>query len=301
MNVDDWEEPLDPLASFNRKAGILRDHVRMVASGKTTGCYIYGPAGTGKTHNVETTLDENDSPRHYCNGHMTPIGLFDGLAKHHDKIVVIDDIAGMFTNPQSLGILLAALGCQPGGERLIKYQTARDIRAVYFTGGVVMLSNLNLRSVPIHQALMSRIGCVAFDPDEKEIEAFLRYLYRDGCGENDLDAGECQMVIDHVLMECQRYSRRLDLRTIKKALPFYALWKSGDTETDWRDFVSSGIKGVADQISLPAGGLGRAERVEHETEIARRLQAAYPDRQARAAAWEAETGKSERALYRRLK
>jgi hypothetical protein len=75
-------------------------------------------------------------------------------------------------------------------------------------------------------------------------------------------------------------------------------WANGACETHWRHLLDSRLK---ERVITPSGGeyQSRAARKEHEQAIARRI--ARMARAERLEVWKQETGKSEPALYRRLK
>jgi hypothetical protein len=290
------------LESFNMKSGIVRDRVSQVIRGMANGAYIFGPPGTGKTYNTRSVAEQMGATYAYQNGHLTPKGFYELLDDHAAELIVLDDVSSLLNSPQSLNLLLAALGGQPGGERVIKYDTAYESRSSHFSGGIIVLSNLRLRDAPLQQALMSRVQAFEFDPEPEEIEAFLRDHLENGSDQLGLDGKECNEVLDHIVAECDRYGCRLDFRLVlDKGLKDYRFWRDKESETHWRDLISSSIKQRADTIAHSQAGLGRADRVRAETVIAGRIRAEHADRASQVAAWTALTGKSERALYRRLK
>jgi hypothetical protein len=81
------------LQELQQRLTVVRDRVRGVARRHCTGFYLFGRPGTSKTHTVRTTLDELNIPYEYHSGHLTPLGLFDLLAEHHDSVIVLDDVS----------------------------------------------------------------------------------------------------------------------------------------------------------------------------------------------------------------
>ena len=179
----------DPeLAELNRRLGIVRDRVKGVAEHGQPGFYLYGRAGTAKTYTVRTTLDKIGCDYEYQLGHLTPIGLFDLLEANSTKIIVLDDVATIFNQPAALNILLAALGKQPDGKRIVKYKRQGKTVSVEFTGGIIAISNLELHGNAVMDALKSRFQPLNYDPTNEQIMALMHdiasrgYTLADGRG-----------------------------------------------------------------------------------------------------------------------
>ena len=94
---DEIGKDADHLERFQRRQTIIRDRVRGVAGGHYPGAYIFGPAGTGKTHTVRTALRTIGAPHVYHSGHVTPMGLFELLAEHPSSTLVLDDVGAVLT------------------------------------------------------------------------------------------------------------------------------------------------------------------------------------------------------------
>src|SRR5690242_4669931 len=99
--------------SLSRRLSLVRDLVRGVSRGYYPGLYLYGPPGTGKTYTVMKTLAASGRQVKYHKGHITAIGLVELLDEYSDGIVVLDDVAEIFSSPVGLQIFLAALGRSP--------------------------------------------------------------------------------------------------------------------------------------------------------------------------------------------
>src|SRR5438093_1345000 len=98
------------LAELDARNRIVRDFVRGVARHYATGCYLYGPPGTSKTHTVRDVLEAQvKTPYVYRRGHLTPLGLYQLLESHADQVIVLDDVGAIFSEVIALQILLAAL------------------------------------------------------------------------------------------------------------------------------------------------------------------------------------------------
>ncbi|WP_425397304.1 ATP-binding protein [Aeoliella sp.] len=302
------KSPSVHLQSFILKQGLVRDRVRSVAAGKATGTYLFGPPGTGKTHIARQTLEDLDVPYHYCNGHVTPMGLFDALGEHCDKVIVIDDVGGLFKESQAMNILMAATGRQRDGHRQIDYQRSGEHRRIYFDGGLVMLSNLTLHDKPLQQALKSRVHYTEFDPTQDEVEAFLRDYASRSEASIGMPQSEALEVLEFALQCCDEYSCRLDFRLmIDKSWPDYLLWKNGKTDSRWRtdshwqDLVRTTIKERADEVSEQP--LSKAEEMLLDRNTLETLASQGLAGKQLLAAWNEKRGQShsQATMYRHLR
>lgn len=290
------------LEELNRRQAVIRDRVRGVASGLHTGFYLFGRPGTSKTYTVRTALEKEGCTYHYHDGHLTPMGLFDLLAEQHDRVIVLDDVAELFKQRIALQILLAALGHQPDetGARVVKYRRQGSEETIHFTGGIVMISNLELHSGGVLDALKSRVHYLCYTPSDEQIAAMMRSIAANGW--RTLDPDECLEVADFLIAESQRVGCHLDLRLlVNKAFPDYLQYQQGDCETHWKDLILTTLEEQLIELkhTTPAKA-GRKKTKEQEQGLVRELLAQYETKDERIAAWQAETGKSQRAFYRRL-
>src|SRR3954464_11721428 len=165
---------------------IIKDRVRGVVHGQSNGMYIHGRAGTSKTYMVRSTLETLAVNYSYSNGHLTPIGLFDLIAEHQDRVIVLDDVSAIFNQPIALQLLLAALGNPHNGSkaRLVRYKTAKETRVVPFTGGLICISNLPLdgHHHEVLAALKDRAFVVNYEPTDEQIHALIGKLAGEGVG-----------------------------------------------------------------------------------------------------------------------
>jgi len=298
----------EALLDLDRRLGILRDRIRAVAIKRTNGLYLCGRPGTSKTFTVRTTLENLDASYFYHDGHITPMGLFELLQEHCDKVIVLDDVSEIFKQKQALQILLAALGSQPDdtGTKVVKHRRQGLEQRVNFTGGVIAISNLELQKDSLLQALKSRVHYQRYEPTDEQIAALMYSIAANGFVRRDisLPPDQCCEVVGYLLAECQRLAVRPDIRLlVDKSLPDYMMWLSKMTETDWRDLVTSTVEEelIALKHTPTKPTLGRSERKLSEQELVSDIAKMHSKRSDRIAAWKAQTGKSERAFYRRLK
>jgi len=303
----DEELQRDPLVDLNSRLTVIRDRVRGVALGHHTGFYLFGRPGTSKTYTVKTTLDELGVKYVYVDGHLTAMGLFELLEEQPDRIIVLDDVSQLFTDKKALQILLAALGNQPDDRhtRIIKYRRQGKDRTIRFSGGIIAISNLELHSQPLLEAVKSRVHYLKYSPTDEQLAALMMEVARHGwpITSPKLTPGECLEVAVFLIGECQRLGVRLDMRLlVDKAFPDYLQHREGDTEAHWKDLVLTTLEEqLIDLTHTKAEAPSRHAQKEIEHEIIRQLIDEFSDREEQVAAWIERTGKSERAFYRRLK
>jgi hypothetical protein len=299
------------LAELNRRQRVMRDYVRGVASGRTTGLYLFGPPGTGKTHTVQGVL-ENEVSEVYCYqpGHLTPGGLFELIAGRQEDVIVLDDLSVIFKSDVALQILLSALGKpdRSGGGRMVKYKRKDREQRVCFRGGIICISNKELHDDDLLDAFKSRVHVLHYAPPDAQMGALMLDIASRGWSADGevvtVTPGEAVRVTEYVLGEALRLGCRLDLRLLtNKAFPDYQQWKDGESESDWRDLVTASIEQhlFAPRHGEEGGPIDRQARLEEERRIAREVAREHKTREGRVKAWAERTGgKSERAFYRRL-
>jgi len=295
----------DPLKQLDLRLAVIRDRVKGVALRHHNGVYLFGRAGTGKTYWVKRVLAELECRCEYHHGHLTPMGLFELLEKHPACVIVLDDIAEILKNSTALQILLAALGNQPDdtGVRKVKYRRQGLDVTVDFTGGIILISNLELHSAPLLAALKSRVHYLRHDPSDEQIAALMRQIAAQGRPQHGLSSAECLEVVEFVIAESVRLGCRLDIRLlVDKALPDFAQHRAGETETHWKDLVLATLEGQVQELKyVSESPAGRRDRKEKEQQLLQNILAEHGTTADRLTAWYDQTRKSERAFYRRLR
>lgn len=95
------------------------------------GLLLYGAGGLGKTvctmDKLHAELREHEI--HYQNGYTTPLALYETLHTYRDyKVIVLDDVEGLFGNKLSVSILKGALW-KSDGVRKVSYTSTSSILA----------------------------------------------------------------------------------------------------------------------------------------------------------------------------
>jgi len=263
------------IQDLDRRLGVVRDFVRQVADARATGLYLYGPAGTGKTRTVTSTLAKSlDCPYVYFRGHLTPIGLFELLAENQDEIIVLDDLSSVFESDIALQILLSALEPPAFRDRTrpVEYKRQGKRQVAQFRGGIICISNLELHGNELLDAFNSRTNTMKYDPSSAELGAFMLKVASLGYPATEtstMTPAEATDVARYVIEKILRIGSRFDLRLlVGKAFVSYQQVKDGEAESDWRDLVTATIEQHLlepkhEGISLPT----RKERMEEDRRI----------------------------------
>lgn len=262
----------DHLNSFHDKIQIIHDRVSSVAEGYHTAVYIVGRAGTSKTYSVEEHLKSLEKPWVRRNARISPLGLFDLFGDYPEHTIVLDDIPSLFSDRQALQILLPALDGKPHHPRTITYKTRTHDERVQFVGGVIAVSNLELRNDPLANALASRVITVEHEPTDDEIWAFMQHLASRGFKE--LTPNECTEVAEFVRKETQDMDRRLDLRYLTKAWNDRRQWRDGKAKTHWTKLVQTSLrKPIIEVPEITA----KKEEIQRQIEDVRIAMERFPD------------------------
>jgi hypothetical protein len=303
------EKRSEYLAELRKRQGIFRDYVRAVAKGYATGLYLHGRPGTAKTHTVREVLEEEIREIYvYQRGHLTPMGLFELIAANLDEVIVLDDTAAILKSDVPLQILLSALEHPTTRDRsrIVKYRRQGEEQRASFRGGIICISNRELRDDDMLGAFKSRVHTLNYDPSDAQLGALMLDIadrgWPIGSSNPEIDPQAAHVVAHYLIGEMLRLSCPFDLRLfVNKALPDYQQWKDGEAESDWRDLITASIEehlvAVRHSEEPP---VSREARKEEEQAIVQEIMRDHASRDERVRAWIKRTGKSERAFYRRL-
>ncbi len=127
------------------KTDLLKDHLRMVVEKKCPCLLVQGRTGIGKTHAVINTLKEMGAEFEYMSGFSTPLALYQYMYDYRDKLLVLDDLEGLFSDFRAVSLLKAATG-ETNGKRIVSYNTTSKAAKDYPTKfemkeGIVILCN----------------------------------------------------------------------------------------------------------------------------------------------------------------
>src|SRR5437867_3974952 len=93
------------LATLETKLQLVRDYVGQVAGGYTTGLYLFGEGGIGKSFTVLQELDRLKADYKLFNSRMTGRGLYNALEKFPDSVHVLEDMEQITRDRGAQGVL----------------------------------------------------------------------------------------------------------------------------------------------------------------------------------------------------
>jgi GTPase SAR1 family protein len=100
----------------------------ILTTSKYEGLVLLGEGGVGKSlltlSFVKNLLNPNEWE--YSNGYTTPLAFYEFLRENRNKkVVILDDVEGIFSNPLALSILKGALW-DSDGKRIVQYSSKSD-------------------------------------------------------------------------------------------------------------------------------------------------------------------------------
>jgi hypothetical protein len=201
---------------LDRKLRLIDDRVTAVVRGYSTGLFLYGSGGLGKSYSVYRRLEALDCHPKTFNSRMTALGLFRALQRAPDSVHVLEDMERLTGDRDAQGVLRSALWSQADRERVVTWTTGEGEQRFAFGGGLIMLANRPLGDLPELRALASRIAVHRLEVTDAEMVAHMRRIARQGFTryQHRLEAGRCLEVCEHVIQECRRASCPLDLRLL---------------------------------------------------------------------------------------
>jgi hypothetical protein len=134
--------------------------IQMVCRGICNSCVLVGGGGTGKTFLSTNTMKKEKVDFVYQNTYTTPLELYKYLYENRDKIIVLDDIDGLWNNEKCLAILKSALW-ETDGKRILTMNTSDKVlqntpKIFEFKGRIIILSNKINKDDEHISALLSR-------------------------------------------------------------------------------------------------------------------------------------------------
>jgi hypothetical protein len=290
------------LNKLDRKLRLIDDRVNAVVRGYSTGLYLCGAGGLGKSYSVFKQLQLCGCEFRAFNSRMTALGLFRELDRAPDAVHVLEDMERITNDRDAQGVLRAALWSQADRDRVVTWTTGTggELRFV-FRGGLIMLANRPLADLPELRALASRIAVHKFEISDTEMAAHMRRIAASGEWtryQHRLEVEQAKVIAEFVIAECHRVSCRLDLRLYDNACLDFLHWESG-SHLHWQDLVTSRLEQAAAHFRQEVSKLSREERKEHERGLVHEIIRETSDPKEQLRLWEQRTGKRHTAFYTR--
>jgi hypothetical protein len=170
------------IAKLSERFEVLGDMTQAAIDGDVRALIVSGPAGLGKSHDVETILSKNNiSEDNIVKGYIKATGLFKLLYQHRNKgnILVLDDADSVFFDDISLSFLKAVL--DTNDRRTVSYlsegiliddETSERLpKSFKFDGTIIFITNLDFddmimrghKLAPHLQALVSRAHYISLE------------------------------------------------------------------------------------------------------------------------------------------
>lgn len=190
------------------------------------------------------------------------------------------------------------------GGRIIKYRRQGVNQVIVFTGSIIAISNVELHSKGVMEAIRSRVNHVSYNPTDDQLRVLILQIASQGYTTSQgytISKEECVEIASLLIDESLRIGVRLDLRNLThKAYPSFVQWKLQMTENHWHDLVRQSL---LDQVKHSDG---ENEKTRLNTKASEHMivqmlfEKHKGDRATIIAKWCEMTGKSERAIYRRM-
>lgn len=237
------------LEKLEAKYQVIRDRTLLVAGGWSTGMYIYGEGGIGKSFNVIKTLRELKLNFHLLNTRLSGPAFAQELAMNPVDLFVVEDIKDVLGNPGAMNLLQSALWGQRDDTgkmvRIITYTVMRNRFQFQFEGQVIFTGNSPLSDIPELRALGTRIPVYKLQVTRDEIFAVGKSLAIKGfkCDRGVLDPKICLEIFEWYRRKLPMH-RTPDLRTLERAwLDYMGIQEMGPLlKCRWQDLLESSLR-----------------------------------------------------------
>jgi hypothetical protein len=302
MNEWDWQPDQAAIEGFHQKCQVIRDWITAIHERMQTGLYVYGAGGIGKSHTVLEQLDHLKANYKVFNSRMTAKGLFECLKKDQDCIHVLEDLERIQSDKDSQSLLRAALWAPGGRGRKVTWTTAKGPDEFTFSGGIVMLANRPLASLPELEALATRIAVYRLEATHEEMLAKLYELTAAGYRLGDrtvLQSDSCREVAAYLLREAKKDGCPLNLRLLFQSYGDYALWENDLSGCHWHDLVAIRVQETVSSFKHEAETLSAEDRKLRCREAVRQVMKEAPgDAAEQFRLYKARTGRSRADFFR---
>jgi hypothetical protein len=239
------KEGLDKVA-YEDQLKDLSGLVKLVVKGASNALFVAGRGGIGKTHTVESVLNElglHDGEGYFKNtGSASAIGIYKLLYKHRDDIILFDDSDGALADQDSRNLLKAATDTKKV-RKLVWNKDSKNLvdpeemdedddtkipKYFEFTGKIIFISNLSIDKLDPDGALRTRALMISIDPSDEEVLNFMEKIVNKIPLEDGLELDEAAR---KEVVEVMRKNMRkgdINLRKLVRGLNMRAALGPGD-------------------------------------------------------------------------
>lgn len=246
------KEPVSDV--FNKHYSHIDSYIEAVAKRSLTSLYLVGSPSTGKTHRVmQKLLNLGLEPNKdfiVLRGYTTPLGLYNLLYTHRQKICVIDDLDGILKKEEVVAMLKAATWSVLGQPRTISWSTTSPLRTApaefEFKGAVICCLN----SLPEHddnvKALLSRgVYQELHFTHEQKLELMYDLARKHNFG-NGITQSDALLVMDYIAESVSPITEVFDFRMLFKSIELYRRYRS-HPDNHWMHLIQKML--ITDEIA----------------------------------------------------
>ena len=180
---------------------------------------VDGSQGIGKSTVIKSILKEQNIEFTYLNSYSTALSLYINAYHNRNKVLLLDDLNGIFSDKKGLSILRALINTEE--SKFINYQSTSEKLTVpdkfIFKGKIIILCNDILEH--IDESLLSRTiyRTVNFSHQEKLnlMKEIIRFNYK------DLNEKQIDEITLFITENTDETTRNFSFRTINKIVDFY--------------------------------------------------------------------------------
>lgn len=221
--IEEWKSK-EPTKIDIPQFETAKDLVTIVAKGFHHSMILTGDGGIGKTYIVINTVKTITKDFIYISGFITPLSLFKILYKNKDKLIIMDDLEGVFSNEKSIAILKGALW-DTDGKRIVQYisTTGRksDIPDKFeFTGRLIILCNeipMPKKNIISLKAMISRTMSYDLKLSYNEKIQIIKNIVKKN---KDLTEEQKKLLMNIIKKNTSPATKDLNLRTMQRLISY---------------------------------------------------------------------------------
>lgn len=216
-----------------------KDLIKVTLNGLSTATLISGEGGIGKTFLTIETVKEELKPDEwvYKSGFTSPLAFYKFLYRNRNtKVIIVDDVEGLFNNSVSLAIMKRATH-DTTGKRLIYYDTtsnkAEGTPAVFELKSrlIILCNKVPNWNEPNMTAFLSRTIHYKLEFSHEQKKEIIRQILSI---RKDLSKEQKQRVLEIIDKETTIATKNFNIRTMEK-LTAYVKYNPQKAETLFRE------------------------------------------------------------------